>query len=119
MNRSASRLARLLSLLPYLIRHQDIALSELVRRLGAPAEAIVDDLDHLLLCGVPPYGPGDYVGTVVEGDRISIRAADHFRRPIRWTHPEILALTIALSVDPGGPVQSFEGHATVPVISTS
>ena len=65
-----------------------------------------------MMIGVPPYSPGDYL-TVAEDDEgnVSILLADNFRRPLRLTPAEGLALLAAgralLAVpgsDPTGPL---------------
>jgi proteasome accessory factor C len=71
-----------------------------------------DDLALVLMIGVPPYSPGDYLD-VEEDDEggVTIRLADYFRRPLRLTPAEGLALLAAgralLAVpgsDPAGPL---------------
>src|SRR5205814_2029123 len=70
---------------------------------GAPATEILSDLDKILLCGVPPYLPDDYIGVYVDDGKVEIRFAEHFRRPVRFTLPEALALKLAIeSLPPGG-----------------
>ena len=44
-----------------------------------------------LLCGVPPYSPVDLVDLSIQGDRVSIRFAEPFGRPVRLTLPEAIA----------------------------
>jgi proteasome accessory factor C len=61
---------------------------------------------------VPPYSPGDYLDVEEDAEgRITIRLADYFRRPLRLTPTEGLALLAAgralLAVpgsDPAGPL---------------
>ena len=71
-----------------------------------------DDLALVLMIGVPPYSPGDYLDVEEDDDqRVTIRLAEHFRRPLRLTAAEGLALLAAgralLAVpgsDPLGPL---------------
>jgi proteasome accessory factor C len=63
-----------------------------------PAE-LVADLNALMLCGVPPYLPHDYISIEVDDDNcIEIRFADYFARPLRLTPPEQWSLAALLSV---------------------
>jgi proteasome accessory factor C len=51
---------------------------------------------------VPPYLPDDYIGVYVDDGKVEIRFADHFRRPVRFTLPEALALKLAIESLPAG-----------------
>src|SRR6185295_3335484 len=75
-------------------------------------EQLDDDLALVLMIGVPPYSPGDYLDVDEDDDgRVTIRLAEHFRRPLRLNAAEGLALLAAgralLAVpgsDPEGPL---------------
>jgi proteasome accessory factor C len=88
---------RCLSLLPLIRKEGGMTADELARITGLPAERVIRELgDVVLMCGVPPYYPHNYIGLWMEGDRIHARYADQFRRPVRLTIEEALALTLAL-----------------------
>ncbi len=92
------RLRKVLALLPVVQASQGIRLADLSRQTGIAPEEIVSDLAHAVnLCGVPPYSPVDFVDLEIEGDRVSIRFAESFRRPVRLTLGEALALDMALA----------------------
>ena len=69
------------------------------------------------MIGVPPYSPGDYLDVDEDDDGgVTIRLADYFRRPLRLTPAEGLALLAAgprlLAVpgsDPEGPLATALG----------
>jgi predicted DNA-binding transcriptional regulator YafY len=91
-------LRKVLAILPVVQANQGIRVKDLSRLTGIPASEIVTDLPRLVnLCGVPPYSPMDLVDLHVEGDRVSIRFANQFRRPVRLTLAEALALDLALA----------------------
>src|SRR5512137_992144 len=97
------RIQRILTLIPYLRDHPGVRLEELEEFCGAPAAEILGDLNRILLCGVPPYLPDDYIGVYVDDGKVDIRFAEHFKRPVRFTLPEALALKLAIeSLPPGG-----------------
>ncbi len=96
------RIQRILTLIPFLRKNPGTPLETLGRLTGSPAEELVGDLNRMLLCGVPPYMPHDYIGVDIEGERVSLRFADHFKRPIRFTLKEALALKLALESLPAG-----------------
>lgn len=103
MSDPKNRIRRILNVIPYIRKNQGIELDELVRYCGATnAREVLGDLDRILLCGVPPYLPDDYIGVYVEGGRVEIRFADHFRRPVRFTPSEALALLVAIEALPEG-----------------
>jgi proteasome accessory factor C len=88
---------RCLSLLPLIRRKGGMRIDELARMTGLPADRVIRELgDIVLMCGVPPYYPHNYVGLYIEGDRIHARYAEQFRRPVRLTLEEALALDLAL-----------------------
>ena len=62
---------------------------------GSAAEQLDDDLALVLMIGVPPYSPGDYLDVVDDGEVVTIRLADYFSRPLRLTPAEGLALLAA------------------------
>jgi proteasome accessory factor C len=99
---------RCLALLPLLRRPGGMTMDELARMTGLPADRVLQELgDIVLLCGVPPYYPHNYVGLYVEGDRICARDADQFRRPVRLTLEEALALNLALRAYTRSPEHPF------------
>ncbi len=89
---------KVLAILPLVQASQGIPVTELARLTGIPEAEIAGDLPDLVnLCGVPPYSPVDLVDLEVEGDRVTIRFAEQFRRPVRLTLKEALALELALT----------------------
>jgi predicted DNA-binding transcriptional regulator YafY len=55
------------------------------------------------MCGTPPYLPHDYITCTLEGDVVTVRFADQFRRPISLNPLEALSLKIAIeSLTPPG-----------------
>jgi proteasome accessory factor C len=103
---------RILALVPWIVAHPGSTKTELAQRFGITETQLEDDLALVLMIGVPPYAGGDYVDVEEDDDgRVTIRLADYFRRPLRLTPAEGLALLAAgralLSVpgsDPSGPL---------------
>jgi proteasome accessory factor C len=91
-------LRKVLTILPVVRANQGIRVEDLSAQTGIPEAEIVSDLPQLVnLCGVPPYSPADLVDLEIDGDRVRIHFADQFRRPVRLTLPEALALDLALA----------------------
>ncbi len=104
MSRTATRLARLLALVPYLQQHPGVAVAEAAAVFGVDEMQLREDLDLLFVCGLPGYTPGDLIEVSYEGDRITVGNADTIARPLRLTPSEALALVVAgraLAAEPG------------------
>jgi proteasome accessory factor C len=102
---------RILALVPWIVAHPGSTKAELAARFGITEAQVDEDLDLVLMIGVPPYSPGDYLDVEDDDGRVTIRLADYFRRPLRLTPNEGLALLAAgralLAVqgsDPTGPL---------------
>jgi proteasome accessory factor C len=97
-----AKLRLYLSLIPLLRERPGITFKEVADHLGMSAHAAQREIpEALMLCGVPPYMPHDYIACYTEEDRVTVRFADHFKRPARITLGEAAALLLALrSVPP-------------------
>jgi predicted DNA-binding transcriptional regulator YafY len=87
--------ARCFALLPLLRERPGIPLDELSRLLRCSRPCLAEDLMGLLLCGLPPYLPHDFVQVEIEDGRARVRFADHFARPVSLDPIEVLALRVA------------------------
>lgn len=90
--RLATRLRRILALLPYAIRHPGVGVDELAKKFDVAREDLLDDLNLLFMCGLPGYGPGDLIDVSIDGDHVYVRMADYFEAPLRLTAVEALTL---------------------------
>lgn len=92
-SRTIERLRRLLSVVPYVVRHPGTPVRDLSKLFEVSEAELLDDLNLLFLTGLPPYGPGDLIEVDIDDEsRVWIRMADHFSRPVRLTRAEALAL---------------------------
>lgn len=113
MSGTADRLTRLLTLVPYLLSHPDVALATVARDFGVSREQVRKDLELLWVCGLPGYGPGDLIDlSFGEDDTVRVTHDAGISRPLRLSVDEALALIVALrtlaevpGLDPGGAVQ--------------
>jgi proteasome accessory factor C len=108
MKSISTRIKRILSLIPLLRKHPDMLVEDLAMDLGCKPREILADLNRILLCGVPPYLPDDYISVYQDGRRVSLRFADHFKRPVRLTVKEALSLKLALDSLPRGVGEELE-----------
>jgi proteasome accessory factor C len=106
-SRTSERLGRMLTIVPYLVRHTGTTLDEAAALFGIGPQQLRKDLELLFMSGLPPYGPGDLIDVWIDDDgSISISMADHFSRPLRLTRQEALAVYLRgteLLATPGVP----------------
>ncbi len=91
------RIQRLLSLVPYVLRHQGATLEELCEVFGVSRHQLMRDLELIFICGQPDYTPADLIEVDFDGNRVYIRMADYFARPLRFTPAELYGLHLACS----------------------
>jgi proteasome accessory factor C len=106
------RLARILAIVPWVAAADGPHISEVCARFGMKKADLLADLDLLLFCGVHPFTPDTLIEVDVIDDRVWLRFADYFRRPLRLTPPEGLALLSAggaLLAVPGADVPGADG----------
>jgi proteasome accessory factor C len=70
---------------------------------------LLADLELLFLCGVYPFTPDVLIEVDIADGRVWLRFADYFRRPLRLTAPEGLALVGAGSALLGVPGADADG----------
>jgi proteasome accessory factor C len=94
------QVARLLSLLPYLLSHPNARISDVAELFGVSERQIMRDLNVLWFSGLPGLAMGDYIEVdmdAVEGEGvISVSNADYLARPLKLGTDEALALVVAL-----------------------
>lgn len=93
--RTLQRLERILVLVPWLLENQGVTVDEVVARFGVTRVELADDLDVLGYCGLPGYGGGDLVEASIVGDRVVVRLADFFARPLNLSVSEAVTLLLA------------------------
>lgn len=113
MTRPVNEVQRILALVPFLVAHPGIAKTEVAERFGLSAAQLDADLGLVLMIGTPPFSPGDYIDVDDDGESVTLWMAESFRRPVRLSPSEGLALLAAGRVllavpgsDPDGPLAS-------------
>lgn len=89
------RLERILVMVPWLLDHPGASVGEITERFGVSEAELLADLDVLGYCGLPGYGGGDLIEASVVDDRVVVRMADFFHRPLRLNVREALTLVLA------------------------
>ncbi len=84
------RLARLLSIIPWVAEQPDgAAIDDIVERFAYPRAQLLDDLqDVVFFVGVHPFTPDSLIEVEVGDDRVVIRYAEWFSRPLRLSPEE-------------------------------
>jgi predicted DNA-binding transcriptional regulator YafY len=95
LSTTLERLDRVLAMVPWLLAHPGARIDDVAQRFDATPDQIAADLDVLGFCGVPGYGGGDLMDVSLVGDRVVVRMADYFRRPLRLGLREAMTLLLA------------------------
>ena len=105
------QLERVLAMIPWLATHRDVPKTEIADRFRISVDELEADLALIMMVGVPPYSPGDYINVTYDGDTVDLWLAPYFTAPLQLTAPEGLALLAGgrtlLAVpgsDPEGPL---------------
>ena len=92
MSRTAQRLSRILSMVPWVIAHPGVRVEEVCERFGYTERQLIEDLNLVFVCGLPGYGPGDLMVAYVENGEVIVDMAEYFSRPLRLSPAEALGL---------------------------
>ena len=93
---ATDRLARLLTMVPWLLNRQGIDIEQAAAELSVSREQLESDLALLFLCGTPGGMPDDLIEADWEDGRVYVGNADAISRPLRLGRDEALALIVAL-----------------------
>lgn len=92
---ASDRVLRMLSIVPWIAVRDGPRIDDVCSRFGVKRDQLLDDLSVLQFVGLPPYTPDMLIEVVIEADRVWIRLADVFSRPLRLTPDQALALVAA------------------------
>lgn len=94
--RTENRIARILSMIPYVVANDGASIDDLRNRFDYATNAeVVKDLNLIFLTGLPGYGPGDLIDVDIFEDEVTIDSADYFSHSVRLTPAEALGLLAA------------------------
>ena len=91
------RLARLLDIVPWIAAHDGPRVEEVCRRFDISEQELLSELNLLFLCGLYPFTPDVLIDVDVADGRVWVSMADYFRRPLRLSPQEGMALASAAS----------------------
>lgn len=96
---AASRLARLLALVPWLKNNDGVTINEAAQHFDVTPEQLTTDLWQLIVCGIPGYGPDQLLDIQFwDDERIHVLDPITLDRPLRLTGEEAASLVVALRV---------------------
>ena len=90
--RTAERLSRLLSMVPWVLANPGCTTGEVRERFGYTDAELLADLNMILVSGLPGYGPGELMDAYIDGDEVVIDMAEYFSQPLRLTATEALMM---------------------------
>jgi proteasome accessory factor C len=106
---ASDRVARLLAIVPWIASQDGPTIDEICARFAVSKRKLVDDLEALQYVGLPPYTPDALIEVTQEGDRVWLRFADVFARPLHLTPEQGVALVAAGAASQGLPGSDAEG----------
>lgn len=92
---ASHRVRRILAIVPWIAERDGPSFDEITERFAISRDDLAADLDVVFMVGLPPYTPDTLIDVIIEDDRVWIRLGDYFRRPLRLTPAEGLALLAA------------------------
>ena len=90
--------ARLLDLVPFLLSHQGISLSDLAKHFKVDEDVITDDLNTLWMCGLPGYTPLELIDLAFDSGFVTIRNAAPLAYVRTMSSSEIVSLALGLDL---------------------
>lgn len=97
--RASDRLLRMLGMVAYLDRHEDVPVADLAAQFGVSPDQVLEDVDTLWVTGTPGYLPFDLIdfdATAYERGVVRLTEARGLTRPLRLGGREAVALVAAL-----------------------
>ena len=92
-----ARTSRALDLVPYLLEHPGISLSDLAQAFDTTTSQLVSDLNLLFVCGLPGYSPLELIDLSFDDGFVSVIDPQVLDQPRTFTQGEVVALKLALS----------------------
>lgn len=107
---AADRYRRILAMVPWIAERDAPTLEEVSAHFDITVKQLMDDLDVVLMVGIPPYSPGDFIDVSYESGHIDLRLGDLFTRPLQLNATEALTILTsstalrAAEADDSGPI---------------
>ncbi len=94
---AALRAIRLLDLVPYIVAHPGISITELAKEFSISRDEVLKDLNLLFLCGLPGYTPLELIDISFDEESVVIRDPQNLAAPRNLNESEALIARISLA----------------------
>ncbi|NLA36807.1 MAG: WYL domain-containing protein [Actinobacteria bacterium] len=107
---AADRYRRILAMVPWIAQQHAPTLEAVAEHFDITVKELMADLDVVLMVGIPPYLPGDFIDVSYESGHVDLRLGDLFTRPLQLTATEALTILTsstalrAAEADDSGPI---------------
>ena len=91
-----ARLGRMINLAAFLTNNSGIKAETVCEVFGISRGELVSLLNDMLMCGVPPYGPSDYISAWIDGDKVTISNAYWLRKAMDLSTEEAVSLKLMI-----------------------
>ena len=98
MDKPLTRTTRLLDIVPFILSHQGIAVSELAKEFGVTENEIAADLELVFMCGLPQYTDLELIDLSFESGSVTVREPQNLDKPRRLNGEELSILVMGLDV---------------------
>jgi proteasome accessory factor C len=93
-DKKAYRLKVILNLMSFLSNHRNVPVETVCSVFGMSTKELASAVNEILMCGLPPYTPSDYVAAWIEEGRVTVENAEFLRRPLGLTMAEAVSMKV-------------------------
>ena len=94
-NRTMQRVRRIVDLVVYLSARPGVAVADVCEHFGVTRRVLMQDLELLFLCGVPPYTPSDLFEVDIDDGHVWLRGTEMLTRSFGMSRNEAVRLLAA------------------------
>lgn len=96
MSELPRHLRDLLFLVSYLRKNPGAPVRDVAKLLKVPPDEVVAYVRELVLCGKPPFSPGDLIDIELTNGRLHLQLDQKLGKPLHFTPQEAIAISLAL-----------------------
>ncbi len=92
--RAEDRVKGLLVMLPWLMKREKVAISDMARQFNISESDLIEDIELAAMCGMPPYTPLELTEVYIDEGFIYVGVNKHFERRLELTPSEAFGLSL-------------------------
>jgi proteasome accessory factor C len=92
--RAEDRVKGLLVMLPWLMKREKVAISEMAKQFNISESDLIEDLELAAMCGMPPYTPLELTEVYIDEGFVYVGVNKHFERRLELTPSEAFGLSL-------------------------